>query len=124
MGFWRRLFGLETETEKEARRIRTEYEQRQRETVMREQYTALVRTTIADGDSFGYTIECMTTYESVVLAAIKLYTPFHYIVVRETSDEMDWKGRLRLAVHYIKEPHQKSEDPTTLNSNNTGAVFG
>jgi hypothetical protein len=114
MGFWRWLFSMETEEEREARRLRLMIEAQQRETEIRDYYTDLVRDLVENGDEFGYTIECMSIYEQTILAAIKIYTRQHYIVLRDTREELEWKGKARITVHYIKEPHQPKnhEDPT------------
>jgi hypothetical protein len=113
MGFWRRLFGLETEEEREARRLKVVVSHQRKEAELRAYYTNMVRDTVERGDEFGYAVECMTAYETVVIAAVKRYTRHNYIVTRDNNEELEWIGKTRFVINYIIPPSPNHPNPST-----------
>lgn len=112
MGFWRRLFGLETYQEREARRLKAVVNQQRKEAELRAYYTEMVRDAVETGEEFGYAVECMSAYETVVLAAVKRFTRHNYIVVRDTTEDLEWKGKSRFVIHYIMPPSPHHPNPS------------
>jgi hypothetical protein len=113
MGFWRWLLSLETEEEREARRLKVAVSQQRKEDELRAYYTNMVRDTVERGEEFGYAVECMTAYETVVIAAVKRYTRHNYIVMRDNNEELEWIGKTRFVINYIIPPSPNHPNPST-----------
>lgn len=112
MGFWRWLFGLETAREREARHLQLTLCQQQKDIEMRSYYTTMVHNAVKTGNEFGYAVECMSAYESVVMAAVKQFTPHNYIVVRDTNEDLEMANKSRFVIHYIIPPSPNHPNPS------------
>jgi hypothetical protein len=110
MGFFRRLFGLETQAEKELRRLKKIHDAEQQDYEMRAIYTALIRDTIEKADTFGYSITCIEHYELFVISLIQTYTPSDYVLFRIQDEELAWKALVQISVRYPQKPHGQKEE--------------
>lgn len=95
------MFSLETDEERETRRLGIVI---RNETELRDYYAIQVLDAVESSGEFGYVVEYLSTYETVVVAAIKQFTQHSYIIGNDTTVELEWKGKSRLIVYYVKPP--------------------